>query len=78
MIHLLFQIQHKIAFCTDNTSVAKCNCGVAVRAGRDVYVIDVCDRYIDIGYKRCGDQALTVKKDSDFTYTVKTGVLAFL
>jgi len=45
-----------------------------VKAGRDVYVIDVCDGYIDIGYIHCGDQALTVKKDNDFTYTVSTAL----
>ncbi|XP_053388862.1 uncharacterized protein LOC128551929 [Mercenaria mercenaria] len=64
------EIQHKIASCTGLTSPAKCNCGVAVRAGGDVYVINVCDRLLDIGYKRCGDKALTVKKDNDFTYTI--------
>ncbi|XP_053388858.1 von Willebrand factor D and EGF domain-containing protein-like [Mercenaria mercenaria] len=64
------EIQHKIASCIGLTSHAKCNCGVAVRAGGDVYVINVCDRVLDIGYKRCGDKALTVKKDNDFTYTI--------
>lgn len=68
MLHC--QVQHKISHCTDASSKAKCNCGVAVRAGRDVYVINVCDRFLDIGYRHCGDDALTVKKDNDFTYTV--------
>ncbi|KAL4239801.1 scavenger receptor [Mactra antiquata] len=64
------EVQHKISHCTDPSNKAKCNCGVAVRAGRDVYVINVCDNFLDIGYRQCGDNALTVKKDNDFTYTV--------
>ncbi|KAH3872712.1 hypothetical protein DPMN_035933 [Dreissena polymorpha] len=64
------QVQHRIANCTDGKSLAKCNCGVAVRAGRDVYVINVCNGYIDIGYRQCWDKALTVKKENDYTYTV--------
>ncbi|WAQ95362.1 VWDE-like protein, partial [Mya arenaria] len=63
-------IQHKIAYCTSSNNPAKCNCGLAVRAGRDVYVINVCNGYIDIGYKQCWDKALTVKKENDFTYTI--------
>ncbi|XP_052268670.1 uncharacterized protein LOC127870050 [Dreissena polymorpha] len=63
------EIQHRIVNCTDD-SPAKCNCGVAVRAGRDIYVINVCDRYIDIGYRQCWDKALTVKKENDYTYTI--------
>ncbi|XP_052266898.1 uncharacterized protein LOC127868846 isoform X3 [Dreissena polymorpha] len=64
------EIQHRIANCTDGKSLAKCNCGVAVRAGRDVYVINVCNGYIDIGYRQCWDKALTVKKENDYTYTI--------
>ncbi|XP_053384896.1 uncharacterized protein LOC128550257 [Mercenaria mercenaria] len=64
------EIQHKVAPCTNENDKAKCNCGVAVRAGRDVYVINVCDNLLDIGHKHCGDEALTVKKDNDFTYTM--------
>ncbi|XP_052268580.1 uncharacterized protein LOC127869962 [Dreissena polymorpha] len=64
------EVQHRIANCTDGKSQAKCNCGVAVRAGRDVYVINVCNGYIDIGYRQCLDKALTVKKENDYTYTI--------
>ncbi|KAH3858727.1 hypothetical protein DPMN_101354 [Dreissena polymorpha] len=64
------EIQHRIANCTDGNNPAKCNCGVAVRAGRDVYVINVCNGYIDIGYRQCSDKALTVKKENDYTYTI--------
>ncbi|XP_052262075.1 uncharacterized protein LOC127865958 isoform X2 [Dreissena polymorpha] len=64
------EIQHRIANCTDGNSKAKCTCGVAVKAGRDVYVINVCNGYIDIGYRQCWDKALTVKKENDYTYTI--------
>ncbi|WAQ95382.1 hypothetical protein MAR_028072 [Mya arenaria] len=63
-------IQHRIGHCTNEANKAKCNCGVGVRAGRDVYIINVCNNYIDIGYKMCFDKALSVKKDNDFTYTI--------
>ncbi|XP_060606305.1 uncharacterized protein LOC132758628 [Ruditapes philippinarum] len=64
------EIQHKIASCVGRSSHAKCNCGLAVRAGSDIYVINVCNRLLDIGYKRCENNALTVKKDNDLTYTI--------
>ncbi|XP_052266952.1 uncharacterized protein LOC127868849 isoform X1 [Dreissena polymorpha] len=64
------EVQHRIANCTDGQSRAKCNCDVAVSAGRDVYVINVCNGYIDIGYRQCWDKALTVKKENDYTYTI--------
>ncbi|XP_052763290.1 deleted in malignant brain tumors 1 protein-like [Mya arenaria] len=64
------EIQHRIGHCTNEANKAKCNCGVGVRAGRDVYIINVCNNYIDIGYKMCFDKALSVKKDNDFTYTI--------
>jgi hypothetical protein len=64
------QIQHKIAPCTGDDQSAQCNCGLAVRAGRDVYVINVCDNSLVIGLTHCGDEALTIKKENDFTYTV--------
>lgn len=47
-----------------------CNCGVAVQAGRDIYLISTCNNIMEIGYKQCDDGVLLVKKENDYTYTV--------
>lgn len=65
------QVQLKIFACYPNARV-KCNCGVAVRVGSDVYVIDVCNGSLSMGYKLCGDNVLTTMKENDFTYTVSS------
>ncbi|XP_052819122.1 uncharacterized protein LOC128244982 isoform X2 [Mya arenaria] len=39
-----------------------CNCGVAVRAGRDVYVVDMCDGQPDSGrFRECKDKVIFTK-----------------
>ncbi|KAL3871219.1 hypothetical protein ACJMK2_039227, partial [Sinanodonta woodiana] len=42
----------------------RCNCGVAVKAGMDVFVVDMCSTIPFIGYKdgRCKDSTLVVLK----------------
>ncbi|XP_053396430.1 von Willebrand factor D and EGF domain-containing protein-like [Mercenaria mercenaria] len=63
------EVQHKIIPCYKNARV-KCNCGVAVRAGKDIYVIDVCNGSLKIGYKLCSNGVLRTMKENDFTYTI--------
>ncbi|KAL3871227.1 hypothetical protein ACJMK2_039235 [Sinanodonta woodiana] len=49
----------------------RCNCGVAVKAGKDVFVFDVCGPIPFIGYKdgRCKDSTLVVLKTGN-TYKI--------
>lgn len=48
-----------------------CNCGVAVRAGRDVFVVSTCEYKLQIGYTQCEDGVLVVKQETDLTYAVR-------
>ncbi|WAQ98100.1 VWDE-like protein [Mya arenaria] len=45
-------------------SYVKCNCGVAINAGRDVYIVNACTtrRYFDIRYKNCEDGVIVDKR----------------
>ena len=54
-----------------------CNCGVAIRAGRDVFVVSTCDNQIQIGYTQCDDAVLVVKKETDLTYSVVISIDIF-
>ena len=62
-----FQIHHKLERCNIH---AMCNCGVAVQAGRDLYIISACNNVLEIGYKQCDDGVLIVKQETDSIYTV--------
>ena len=52
------QVQIKTRVCS---GTVRCNCGVAVAAGRDVFVVNKCNPNgpWDIGFKRCDDKILT-------------------
>ena len=57
--------------CTDS-GAAYCNCGVAVRMGRDVYVIDLCRAQPwFINYKHCEDRVIRVQSFGELKYKVK-------
>ena len=47
-----------------------CGCGVAVRAGADVFVIDTCEGETFIGYLHCTSNVLDVRKLSETRYAV--------
>ncbi|KAL4239800.1 hypothetical protein ACF0H5_000603 [Mactra antiquata] len=61
------KIHHKLEMCNTN---AMCNCGVAVQAGRDVYVVSTCNNMLEIGFKQCDDGVILVKQESDTLYTI--------
>lgn len=52
-----------------------CNCGVAVRAGGDVFIADKCDDVVDkhlFEYRTCHDKILDVRRQNknDRQYSV--------
>ncbi|XP_052795784.1 von Willebrand factor D and EGF domain-containing protein-like isoform X2 [Mya arenaria] len=57
------QVQMKTDWCSYRSYV-KCNCGVAINAGRDVYIVNACTtrRYFDIRYKNCEDGVIVDKR----------------
>ncbi|XP_053388852.1 von Willebrand factor D and EGF domain-containing protein-like [Mercenaria mercenaria] len=61
------KVHHKLERCNSN---AMCNCGIAVLAGRDIYVISTCNNIMEIGYKQCDDGVLLVRQETDSTYTI--------
>ncbi|XP_053378839.1 uncharacterized protein LOC123563039 [Mercenaria mercenaria] len=61
------KVHHKLERCNSN---AMCNCGIAVQAGRDIYVISTCNNIMEIGYKQCDDGVLLVRQETDSTYTI--------
>ncbi|XP_078309581.1 von Willebrand factor D and EGF domain-containing protein-like [Crassostrea virginica] len=68
----LLQVQIKLTPCNKWSGPGIfCNCGVAIRAAADVYIINRCpgDEQF-FGFKNCVDDALDVRKHDDFNYVV--------
>ncbi|XP_052788060.1 uncharacterized protein LOC128222920 [Mya arenaria] len=61
------EIHHKLERCNAG---AMCNCGIAVKAGRDVYIISTCENRLQIGYTQCDDNVLVAKKETDTSYKI--------
>lgn len=54
-----------------NNNRAYCACAVAVRAGGDVFLINLCNKYKDIKMTSCGDGGvLVVRKITAYKYEV--------
>ena len=50
---------------------ATCNCGVAVRSGLDVFVIDLCpNEKRQFGFARCDEGTLIATRIDDYRYEV--------
>ncbi|WAR09902.1 VWDE-like protein [Mya arenaria] len=61
------EIQTKTISCTAS-GTAFCNCGVAVRAGRDLYVIDLCDKKEPGSFREC-EHGILIKEYSQNGHT---------
>ncbi|XP_061185215.1 uncharacterized protein LOC133193273 [Saccostrea echinata] len=68
--HQLQWIQSKHHLCFPSYDGPWCVCAVAARAGRDVFVIDLCGENKIIGYELCEDNVLKVTKIHDKYYKV--------
>ncbi|XP_061183048.1 mucin-2-like [Saccostrea echinata] len=68
------QVQARFKPCYGNSG-PHCTCGVAVQAGRDVFVIDRCQskkRLRRMMYTSCMDHTLEVRKRHDYLYNMYT------
>ncbi|XP_061170736.1 uncharacterized protein LOC133180186 [Saccostrea echinata] len=68
--HQLQWIQSKHHLCIPSYDGPWCVCAVAARAGRDVFVIDLCGENKVISYELCEDNVLKVTKIHDKYYKV--------
>lgn len=65
----------QVTECNSGINGIYCICGIAIRAGADVFVIDRCPTQTNhkppvFGYKTCKDDILDVRKIDEFHYEV--------
>ena len=73
-VFLLFQIQVTNHGCAGNNGPPYCVCGIAARAGRDVFVLNVCDGQSVVDFYLCDDSALKVEKKTDLKFVVRNHI----
>ncbi|XP_060592666.1 von Willebrand factor D and EGF domain-containing protein-like [Ruditapes philippinarum] len=67
------EVQEQTKTC--NNQHATCACGVAIRAGKDVFMINRCGSINYLGFTKCEDGGiLQVIRINDYTYTVFTPI----
>lgn len=67
---MVWQVQTKHHLCDPNQGIPRCNCAVAVRSGKDVFLIDFCNSVTIINFPSCEDKVLKVIKTNDRYYKV--------
>ena len=72
-LHLFLcqKVQQKHHRCHRRYSYPRCSCAVAVRSGKDVFIVDICNYNAIINFPSCGDKVLKVIKVNDRNYKVK-------
>ena len=71
-IFLFFRkVQEKHHLCHPRYPYPRCSCAVAVRSGKDVFIVDICNSRTIINFASCGDKVLKVIKVNDRNYKVK-------
>lgn len=56
--------------CHPDYSYPRCSCAVAVRSGKDVFIVDICNIKPIIDFPSCGDGVLKVIKINDKYFKV--------
>ncbi|XP_062578161.1 LOW QUALITY PROTEIN: uncharacterized protein LOC134240066 [Saccostrea cucullata] len=71
------EVQEKHHMCHPDYSYPRCTCAVAVRSGKDVFIVDICSTQTVINFPSCEDKVLKVIKATDKLYKVifPTGTL---
>ncbi|XP_062603711.1 uncharacterized protein LOC134265508, partial [Saccostrea cucullata] len=71
------EVQEKHHMCHPARSYPRCTCAVAVRSGKDVFIVDICGTQTVINFPSCEDKVLKVIKATDKHYKVifPTGTL---
>lgn len=66
----LLKVQESTKFCFGDSGPV-CECGIAVRAGQDVFMLDRCGDVNYLDFPQCGDGGiLDVDVANDYQYTV--------
>lgn len=69
---MFLKVQTKLTPCNKLAgSGIFCNCGVAIRAASNIYVINRCPNDEFFGFKNLIDDVLDVRKQDDFNYIVR-------
>ncbi|KAL5006713.1 hypothetical protein ScPMuIL_015519 [Solemya velum] len=72
------EVQVKTHSCLENGGRPYCVCGVAVRAGRDVFLVDFCDSRPVIEVVSCEDNVLSIREvpsDNSYKIFLPTGTM---
>nr|XP_034320108.1 uncharacterized protein LOC117687527 isoform X18 [Crassostrea gigas] len=71
------EVQERHHLCHPDRSYPRCSCAVAVSSGKDVFIVDICNKQPIIHFPSCGDGVLKVIKTNDKYYkvTMPTGTL---
>ena len=57
-----------------NAGTATCNCAVAVRSGRDVFIISKCDGFLTKHMFSCEDNAMTINEKARDNFEVSNRI----
>lgn len=67
---IFLKVQEKHHLCHERYTYPRCSCAVAVRSGKDVFMVDICNSKSIIHFPSCGDRVLKVIKTNDRYYKV--------
>ena len=79
MLFMLFyhnKVQEKHHLCHPSYSYPRCSCAVAVRSGKDIFTVDICNSRTIINFPLCEDKTLNVIKKNDRYYKVKQSFIS--
>lgn len=72
------KVQEKHHRCHQRYPYPRCSCAVAVRSGKDVFIVDICNSRAIINFPSCGDKVMKVIKVNDRNYKVKLFVCKWI
>lgn len=64
------KVQERHHWCHPERSYPRCSCAVAVSSGKDVFIVDICNKQPIIHFPSCGDGVLKVIKTNDKYFKV--------
>nr|XP_022310403.1 uncharacterized protein LOC111115834 isoform X2 [Crassostrea virginica] len=64
------EVQEKHHLCHPSYSYPRCSCAVAVRSGKDIFTVDICNSRTIINFPLCEDKTLNVIKKNDRYYKI--------
>nr|XP_022312815.1 uncharacterized protein LOC111117870 isoform X2 [Crassostrea virginica] len=64
------EVQEKHHLCYPRYTYPRCSCAVAVRSGKDIFTVDICNSRTIINFPLCEDKTLNVIKKNDRYYKI--------